>query len=132
MAKYLYPAVFTPAEEGGYLVDFPDLEGCFTDGDDLMDAMDMAKDVLCLHLYSLEQEEKLIPDASDVQAVQAGNGGFVTLVGCDTIEYRKFFDSRAVRKTLSIPSWLNDMAERAGINFSGTLQEALKRQLNIL
>lgn len=132
MAKYLYPAVFTPAEEGGYLVDFPDLEGCFTDGDDLMDAMDMAKDVLCLHLYSMEQEEKVIPAASDVQAVQASDGGFVSLVGCDTIEYRKYFNSRAVRKTLSIPAWLNDMAERAEVNFSATLQEALKRQLNIL
>lgn len=131
MAKYLYPAVFTPAEEGGYLVDFPDLEGCFTDGDDLMDAMEMAKDVLCLHLYSMEQENKVIPDASNVQDVQPA-AGFVSLVGCDTIEYRKFFDSKAVKKTLSIPSWLNDMAERAGVNFSGTLQEALKRQLNIL
>ena len=55
----------------------------------------------------------------------------MSLVGCDTIAYRRFFDNKAVKKTLSIPSWLNDMAERAGINFSGTLQEALKTKLNI-
>ena len=56
---------------------------------------------------------------------------FVNFISCDTIEYRKFFDNKAVKKTLSIPSWLNDMAERADINFSATLQAALKQQLNI-
>ena len=60
-----------------------------------------------------------------------GENEFVSLVSCDTIAYRKFFDNKAVKKTLSIPSWLNDMAERADINFSGTLQEALKAKLNI-
>lgn len=134
MAKYLYPAVFTTAEEGGYLVNFPDLDGCYTDGDDLMDAMEMAKDALCLCLYGMEQDGKCIPKASDISVIryESGAGSFVSLVSCDTIEYRKFFDNKAVKKTLSIPSWLNDMAERAGINFSGTLQEALKRQLDIL
>ena len=133
MAKYLYPAIFTTAEEGGYLVRFPDLDGCYTDGDDLMDAMEMAKDALCLCLYGMEQDGKVIPKASDVNAIRSERnvGSFVSLVSCDTIEYRKFFDNKAVKKTLSIPSWLNDMAERAGINFSGTLQEALKQQLNI-
>ena len=134
MAKYLYPAIFTTAEEGGYLVRFPDLEGCYTDGDDLMDAMEMAKDALCLCLYGMEQDGKSIPDASDVNTIrlECSVNSFISLVSCDTIEYRKFFDNKAVKKTLSIPSWLNDMAERAEINFSGTLQEALKRQLNIL
>lgn len=133
MAKYLYPAVFTP-EGSGYCVVFPDLEGCFTDGDDLMDAMQMANDVLCLMLYDLEQAGATIPMPSAVGQLQSGlkEGEFVSLVACDTIEYRKFYDNKAVKKTLSIPSWLNDMAERAGINFSGTLQEALKRQLNIM
>lgn len=133
MAKYLYPAVFTPAEEGGYLVDFPDLEGCYTDGNDLMEAMEMAKDALCLQLYHMEEKDQSIPAASDVKAVQStiSIDSFVSLIGCDTIEYRKYFNNKAVKKTLSIPGWLNEMAERAEINFSATLQEALKRQLNI-
>lgn len=133
MAKYLYPAVFTPAEEGGYLVEFPDLDGCYTDGNDLMDTMEMAKDALCLHLYHMEQKDESIPEASDVKATQntIEANSFVTLIGCDTIEYRKFFNNKAVKKTLSIPAWLNEMAERAEINFSATLQEALKRQLHI-
>lgn len=133
MAKYVYPAIFTPEEAGGFSIRFPDIKNCFTDADDLTSAMQMANDVLCMMLYDLEQAEAEIPAPSTVQQIQqqAEQGEFVTLIACDTIEYRKFYDSRAVKKTLSIPSWLNDMAERAGINFSGTLQEALKKQLNI-
>lgn len=134
MAKYVYPAIFTPEAEGGYSIRFPDIENCFTDADDLTTAMDMAKDALCLMLYEMEQANDPIPAAAsaiDVQGMTSGEE-FVSLIACDTIEYRKFFDNKAVKKTLSIPSWLNDMAERAGINFSGTLQEALKQQLNIV
>lgn len=133
MAKYVYPAIFSPEDGGGYSVRFPDIENCFTDGNDLVEAMQMAEDVLCLMLYDLEQAGKTIPAASaalDVQS-QTVQGEFVTLIACDTIEYRKFYDNQAVKKTLSIPSWLNDMAERAEINFSRTLQDALKQQLNI-
>lgn len=130
MAKYLYPAVFTK-EDAGYSVSFPDLKNCFTSGETLEEAMEMANDVLCLTLYDLEQEGAMIPAASAVNSVSHEENEFVSLVGCDTIAYRRFFDNKAVKKTLSIPSWLNDMAERAGINFSGTLQEALKTKLNI-
>lgn len=134
MAKYVYPAIFTPEEGGGYSIRFPDIENCFTDGDDLTSAMEMANDALCLMLYDMEQDNKPIPQASQAVDIQAAvsAGEFVSLIACDTIAYRKFFDNKAVKKTLSIPSWLNDMAERAGINFSGTLQEALKQQLNIV
>ena len=130
MAKYLYPAVFTK-EDAGYSVSFPDLKNCFTSGETLEEAMEMANDVLCLTLYDLEQEGAMIPAASAVNSISHEENEFVSLVGCDTIAYRRFFDNKAVKKTLSIPSWLNDMAERAGINFSGTLQEALKTKLNI-
>ena len=130
MAKYFYPAVFTK-EDAGYSVNFPDLKNCFTSGETLEEAMEMANDVLCLTLYSLEQDSAEIPAASPVNDVPHDENEFVSLVGCDTIAYRRFFDNKAVKKTLSIPSWLNDMAERSGINFSGTLQEALKAKLNI-
>lgn len=132
MARYVYPAIFTQ-EEDGYAIRFPDLKNCFTDADNLNEAMQMASDVLCLTLYGLEQNEEPIPPASDMRDVdcKTDSGEFVTLIACDTVEYRRFFDNRAVKKTLTIPSWLNDMAERAGINFSGTLQEALMRKLNV-
>lgn len=130
MAKYVYPAVFTP-EEGGYSIRFPDLENCFTSAETLEDGMEMANDVLCLTLYGLEQDGKPIPAASAVNDVEHRPEEFVTLVGCDTVAYRRFFDNKAVKKTLSIPSWLNDMAERQGVNFSATLQTALRQELHM-
>ena len=130
MAKYIYPAVFT--KEGAfYTVHFPDLESCYTQGDDLQDAYDMASDVLCMTLYRLEESGAEIPPASSVTGIAVGEGEFVSLVACDTLEYRKFYDNRAIKKTLTIPAWLNTMSERAGLNFSAVLQEALKKKLNI-
>lgn len=130
MRKYVYPCVFTK-EENGYSVNFPDFESCYTSGEDLQDALDAAQDVLCLVLYDMEESGKPIPTRSDPQSIITEGDSFVTLVGCDTIEYRKFFDSKAVKKTLTIPSWLNTMAEKQGINFSGVLQEALQNRLNV-
>ena len=132
MAKYVYPSIFTP-DGDGYTILFPDVKNCFTEGDTLSEAMENAKDVLCMMLYDLERKGKEIPFASSVADVQQHVQGneFVTLISCDTIEYRKFHDNRAVKKTLSIPSWLNEMVEKADINFSALLQSALKQQLNI-
>ncbi len=133
MAKYVYPAIFTPEEDGGYSIRFPDVPNCFTGAGNLESAMEMANDVLCLMLYELEQAGAEIPTASTVAQMQeqAEGNEFISLVACDTLAYRRFYDNKAVKKTLSIPSWLNDMAERAGINFSATLQDALKRQLQV-
>ena len=130
MAQYVYPAVFTE-EDCGYSINFPDLENCFTSAETLGDGLKMANDVLCLMLYEMEQNGETIPAASSIRDIPVGENEFVNFISCDTIEYRKFFDNKAVKKTLSIPSWLNDMAERADINFSATLQAALKQQLNI-
>ena len=130
MAKYIYPAIFE--KEGDvYNVRFPDLECCYTQGEGLSDAYEMAEDVLCLTIYNLEEDGKEIPRASQVNEVSAAEGGFVSLVSCDTMEYRKYYDNKAVKKTLTIPSWLNTMSERAGINFSAVLQTALKNELHI-
>lgn len=133
MAKYIYPAIFTPEGDGSYSIRFPDVPNCFTGGGSLEEAMDMANDALCLMLYDMEQNGKQINSASSVATIQelAEQDEFVTLIACDTLAYRRFYDNKAVKKTLSIPSWLNDMAERAGVNFSGVLQEALKQHLNI-
>lgn len=130
MAKYIYPAIF--AQDGEfYTVRFPDLESCYTQGDDLQDAYEMASDVLCLTLYGLEEKKADIPPASSVAAVKTSEGEFVSLVACDTLEYRQYYDNKAVKKTLTIPSWLNTMSEREGINFSAVLQSALKSELHI-
>lgn len=130
MAKYVYPAIFTPEPEG-YSIRFPDLESCYTSAPTLEEGMEMAADVLCLTLYGLEEEGRQIPTASDPRSVKTEGEAFVSLIRCDTIEYRRFYDNKAVKKTLTIPAWLNTMAERSGINFSMTLQKALKSELNI-
>ena len=130
MAKYAYPAIFT--EDGSfYSVDFPDLEGCFTQGDDIVNALEMARDALSLMLCSMEDGDVPIPAASDISdlVIPEGEKGFVSMISCDTFEYRKLYESKSVKKTLSIPSWLNEEAIKHNINFSQVLQEALKARL---
>lgn len=104
MAKYLYPAVFTPEDNGVYSVNFPDVESCYTQGDNLQDAYDMAEDILCLRLYDLEEAQGNIPTPSNPKSIVAGTDSFVVLIGANTLEYRKFYDSKAIKKTLTIPN----------------------------
>ena len=130
MAKYAYPAIFTK-EENGYSVAFPDIEGCFTSGATLPEAMELAEDALCLMLYDREEDGEPIPPPCDLRDLQARTGELVSPVHCDTLFYRKFFNKRSVKKTLTLPAWLNTMAERQGVNFSLVLQSALKRELDL-
>ena len=130
MSKYAYPAVFAKENEG-YSVSFPDIEGCYTCGAALPEAVQMAEDALCLTLYDMDEEGAAIPEPSDIRSIQSGTGEIVSLVCCDTLEYRKKYDKKAVKKTLTIPAWLNTMAEKQGVNFSTVLQKALKEQLSI-
>ena len=130
MAKYVFPAVFEHEDEG-YSVYFPDVEGCYTCGEDLAEAMYMAEDALALMLLHLEKEKRPIPKASDLKEVQTSGDAFVSYISCDTLEYEKKYSTKAVKKTLSIPEWLNEAAMEAGVNFSQTLHDALKAQLNI-
>lgn len=131
MAKYVYPAVFTHEAEGGYSINFPDLKNCFTSAPTLEEGIEMAADVLCLTLYGMEEDGVTPPAPSDVRNIHTEEDELTTLIRCDTIEYRKFFDNKAVKKTLTIPSWLNTMAEKQGVNFSMILQNALKTELHI-
>lgn len=130
MAKYVYPAIFTP-EDGAYSVLFPDLDGCYTCGDDLTDAMYMANDVLAFTLYDYEKNGRAIPKPSSSKDIETEGDAFVSYVMCDTLEYQKTNNNKAVKKTLSIPEWLNEMATDANINFSQVLQNALKEQLHV-
>lgn len=131
MAKYVYPVILTP-EDTGYSVSFPDIEGCYTQGDDLADALEMAKDILELRLCDYENENKIIPKPSEQQSFTLKYGQIISLVSADTMEYRKLYDSKAIKKTLTIPTWLNTLAEKNNVNFSAILQKALKEELNIV
>lgn len=130
MAKYVYPAIFTE-EEAGFSVWFPDLEGCYTCGDDLNDAIVMAEDILAYVLYDYEKEGKEIPKPSARNAiVLESEKDFINDIACNTIEYAKRHNNKAVKKTLTIPEWLNEEAVSIGVNFSQVLQEALLTKIN--
>ncbi len=130
MAKYVYPAVFTK-ENCGYSVNFPDVPSCYTSGKTMAEAIEMAEDVLGLVMCGIEDGEHDIPHASDVSEIKCGSSEIISLVACDTLEYRKLYGNKSVKKTLSIPTWLNTMAEKNDINFSSVLQKALKKELNL-
>lgn len=131
MAKYAYPAIFTPEEDGAYSISFPDLEGCYTCGDNLEDGIESAEDALALMLYEYETESRTIPEPSSLSSFALKDGEFVNYIACDTLEYRKMFCSKAVKKTLSIPEWLNEAAISMGLNFSQVLQEALLQKVQV-
>ena len=97
----------------------------------MADAIEMAQDVLCLHLYNLEEKNEFIAESTLIDNIKKADNEFVSLIACDTLEYKKFFGKQAVKKTVSIPAWLNTMAEKADINFSSILQQGLKAQLKI-
>lgn len=130
--KYIYPAIFTKDGEG-YTVTFPDLEDVFTCGDSLAHALEMAEDVLPFMLKNYEDKAREIPKASAMHSIHVENAkdDFVTLISADTTAYRKKHNAKAVRKTLTIPEWLNEIAEEREINFSQVLQKALKEELQL-
>lgn len=91
MSKYIYPAIFTPAQEGGYVVTFPDWGGA-TQGDDKTDAIEAANDFLGLTCWTAEQEGYTIPTPTDPHAIAVPDGGFVNLVLADTVAYQEVIE----------------------------------------
>jgi len=127
--KYVYPAIFTPLEDGKFDVYIPDLPFVRTCGENLADAIVMAEDATSMWLWDAENNKEPIPAPSASLPHEAPQ--FVSLVMADTHSYRVKNDNKAVKKTLTIPAWLNFEAEKAHVNFSGLLQSALKEHLQI-
>lgn len=125
MNKLFYPAIFHIAEEGGFWVTFPDLPECMTQGDNMQEAYEMAVDALGLALTSREQEKQDIPAASELNKISVTKNEYCVIVEFDMLAYKKRTSSASVKKTLSIPEWLNEEALSLNINFSQVLQDAL-------
>lgn len=123
-----YKIILTP-EEKGYTVFVPDFD-TGTQGSDLADAMYMARDVIGIMGITLQDMGKEIPEPGTAECI-AEDGEIVTYVDVDFTEYRRRHDNKKVRKSLTIPSWLNEQAESAHINFSRTLEEALREKLEV-
>ena len=125
MNQYSYPAIFTPEGEEGYSVRFPDLEGCYTCGGSMTEALMMGEDVLAFTLYDYERENRHVPQPSQASDLSLKKGEIINFIACDTIEYRKKQNKKMVKKTLTFPEWLNEAATIRNLNFSQVLQEAL-------
>ena len=121
---FIYPAIFHKAEEGGYWISFPDIPECLTEGDTMEQAYEMAVDALGLAISSRYQQKEDIPTPSEPENISV-NDGFLVIVEFDMLAYQKRTNAKAVKKTLSIPQWLNEEANAMNINFSQVLQEAL-------
>jgi predicted RNase H-like HicB family nuclease len=123
--KYTYPAFFYPVKDGRYSVVVPDFP-LATFGDNLADAMYMAADAIAGRILLALEDGEPLPIQSDIKAIKPERkNGFVSLVYGDTDDLKANHDDKPVKKTLTIPSWLNQAAERKNINFSATLKEAL-------
>lgn len=123
----VFPAIFT-YDGKCYNVDFIDLKGCSTFGDSIQNAYLMAQDAMGLYLDDLTNFPSPTLDFSNINLE---NNQFISFVAIDMDEYHKKFNNKAVKKTLTIPEWLNHLAEKNNINFSQVLQEALKAKLGI-
>lgn len=129
MNNYFYPAIFTYDKDSNcYTVNFIDLVGCSTFGKTLKDAYLMAQDAMGLFLSDLQN---LPSPTIPYNKIKLKDNQFISIVDIDLSEYRKKYNNVAIKKTLTIPTWLNTLAEKNDINFSQLLQNALKEKLNI-
>ena len=128
--KVMYPALFEK-EDSRYNVTSPDLPEAITCGDTLEQAIEMAKECLGLCLDVRKENKEEIPVMSDPSRINCANGTFVMMIEFDSIDFNKRYNKKAIRKNVTIPAWLNELAEEKNVNFSNVLQNALMKKLNI-
>ena len=121
--EYVYPALFSTNDDGSYTITYPDLPGCISEGKSLANAMYMAQSALSQWVeYMLDKKQEL-PKASSMAAVEIDNGEFVNLIRAEVK------DGRAVKRTVSIPRWMDEKAIESGLSLSRVLQDALSQRL---
>lgn len=127
---YIYPAIFN-YEDKEIAISFPDLPGCYSCGKDDEEALYMAKDALGLYIVSAEEDGEELKQPSRLNAIKLSKNERVVLVEVNMPLFRESVQNASVKKTLTIPKWINDLAEKNKINFSQVLQTALKNALGI-
>lgn len=128
--NYIFPAVFD-YEADGISIEFPDLPGCLPCGDTVDEAVKNAKEALQLHLYGMEQDNEEIPTPTPINNITVEPNQAIILIDVFMPTFREKQKTKYIKKTLSIPAWLNAEAEHYGVNFSAVLQDALKQILNV-
>lgn len=125
MAEYVYPAIFHSNDDGSFTITYPDLPGCISEGKTLGNAMYMAQSALTQWIEYLSDSNQPIPTASNLKSHETAPEEFATLIRAD------IKNGRAVKRTVSIPKWMDDKVTEAGLSLSRILQEALKERLNV-
>ena len=137
--KQVYPVIFTQLNDNKktVLIEVPDLE-ILTEGFGMANAMEMARDAIVLKVITMEDNNKKIPSPRSLKEIDIAHGTFaqegegcVSMVDVDFEEYRRKMDNKTVRRNVTLPNWLNKEAEKAHINVSGVLQEALMMKLGV-
>lgn len=125
MAEYVYPAIFHSNEDGSFTITYPDLPGCISEGKNLANAMYMAQTALAQWIEYLTDKNQSLPSPTNLKCLKTTDLEFVNLIRAD------IKDRRAVKRTVSIPKWMDDMVSEAGLSLSRVLQEALRDKLNV-
>lgn len=124
MAEYVYPALFHANEDGSFTITYPDLLGCISEGKSLANAIYMAQSALTEWIEYLTDKKENIPPASTFESIEVSEDEFVNLIRAE------IKDNRAVKRTVSIPKWMDDKVIESGLSLSRVLQDALKDRLN--
>lgn len=134
--KNVYPVLFTKADDC-ILIEVPDFD-ILTEGNDMNDAIKMARDAIELKCVEMEDLNMKIPNPSKLEDVNVNTGTFcedgetiISFVDIDSSVYRKKIDTKTVRRNVALPNWLNYEAEKSGINVSRILQDALMKTLKL-
>ncbi|MEI3017122.1 MAG: type II toxin-antitoxin system HicB family antitoxin [Oscillospiraceae bacterium] len=131
--KMVYPVIFHKTKDKvPYFVEVPDLD-VMTQGKSIQNAIEMARERICIKVIQLEKEKTKIPNAFELSTIITNDkNAFVSLVDADIEAYKRSMENRCVKKNCTIPGKLNDEAEKAGINFSKVLQKGLMEELRMI
>lgn len=128
--RYSFIAVFNIADDG-IAITFPDLPGCLPCADTLGEAVENAREALGLHLWGMEQDNESIPEPTSIQNIQLSENEVPAVIDVFMPTFRDKLSNRFVKKTLSLPAWLADMADKDGVNCSKVFQTALMEYLGV-
>ena len=120
--EYVYPAIFHANDDGSYTITYPDLPGCISEGKTLVNAVYMAQSALSQWIEYLISKNQALPRATDIKGVAVSNGEFVNIVRADVR------DNRAIKRTVSIPKWMDDKVAESRLSLSRVLQDALSQR----
>lgn len=125
MKEYVYPALFHANDDGSYTITFPDLPGCISERKSIANAMYMAQSALTQWVEYMADKNLSLPAASAISDISTTQNEFVNLI---RVEIK---DTRAVRRTVSIPKWMDDLVSESGLSLSRVLQDALRERLKV-